>query len=614
MKSKSTGFRLEVRLGLALIILTLLTLNFASHYALFRIRSSLETQIKDELTEAAVVAAGYISKIKSVDLPDSSRYRIKAAYSLDTLAVIPVTYERALAISDGHRPDSVFLGLDKELTAEELLPILRNQPVYIHRSGSIQNLFFLPTELIGSKYIIVAARRNAILGSVENAGIILIFFGLLGIGIIIYVSYRLAHFVTNPFEKLRKKAVESGRMDGASDDEISSLILSYEKIIDDLKQKEKELVRLNEINARRAEDLEVYNNYILKSINTGVVAVDREGKISSVNRAALEILGLKNGEALGENCQDVLGNHSVPLTLIKNYKEKGIASDSCHFKFTGADGTTRSLIASISPLTNSQGANIGFSLILNDETEYDRLQEELELNRRMACLGEMSGGLAHQLRNSIAAIIGFARLMEKKISDDSGLQDKLNSLLREANDASLLIGRFLDFARPLVVEPTGLDIDSILKEIAAVLQGKHEPTRISVCAESAGDFMAQGDALLIKQALTNIIDNACRAASISGDGAVMIKYWISARGTKIEISDNGRGIPDNIRDKIFTPFFSSDPAGAGLGLPLARKIISLHGGRIDFVSVEGQGTTFTVVLPSVKATIPAPQSEKATVS
>ncbi len=606
MKTKMPGFQLEVRLGLALIILVLIILNFASHYALFRIRQSLEDQIRGELTEAAVVAADDVSRIRTTMLPDTMVSHITSAYSLNSVSIVPLSYDRVMAINAGRRPDSVFLQIDSSISAAELAPIVRNRPVFSHKRGSLRCAFLFPIEFMGSKYIIAVTRENALLSSVENAGAILIFFGLLGIGIIVYVSARFVHFITIPFERLREKAVESGRMDATSGDQVSALIKSYEGIIDDLKQKELDLVRLNEIITRRAQDLEVYNNYILESINTGIITIDNERRISSLNRAAIEIMELQGVDAIKQVCSRVLSGHDGLLELIEDFlrDKRQVRNRQITARMSG--GRLRTLSVSLFSLADSRGQQIGLSLILNDQTELLKMQDELELNRRMASLGEMSGGLAHQLRNSTAAIVGFAKLIEKRIPEDCGAGENMRFLLKEAMDASALVARFLDFARPLYLDVAETDLVRLIEDM--VISAKRSAPGIDISFDQTHQekVVIDGDSLLLKQGIGNILDNACSAAG-EIHGRVKIMSRIADGMIDISISDNGPGVPDNIKDDIFTPFISGTPSGLGLGLPLARKIITLHGGRVEFNSEIGQGTTFVITLP-LKSNPTVPQT------
>lgn len=595
MNIKSNGFRFEISLGLALIILVLVVLNFASHYALFRATKSLEAMVRDELSEAAVVMVNNIYHYETPDLPDSARNLIKGEYELDSLGIVSLNYARVMGIQAGEAPDSVILRLDRNITAGDLRPLLRNQTVFRHKEGDARCLLLFPMEYIGSKYFIAVSKESPLLGSMENAGRILIFFGILGVVIIIYVSGKFVHFITRPFNRLREKAVASGRLDKETGDEMTQLIRSYEKMIDDLRVKEQQLVALNDMVLRRAEDLEVYNNYILGSINTGIITFNSERRVATINRAAVTILNLQADKYGDAACTELLADFSSLLGLVEDFYATGKPIINSGVEILG-EGRRRKLSVSLSPLGDSQGTNIGLSILFNDQTDFMMIQEELELNRRMASLGEMSGGLAHQLRNATAAIVGFARLIDRKTDADSPLKENVRSILKEAMETSALVGHFLDFARPLELSAEEFRPVELMKSVVNSAKIKYDKARIELDCDEDRELAIFGDQLLLKQALGNIVDNACRAVAES-DGMVRVTARPNATMLEITIADNGPGIPDTYRDKIFTPFFSGTPSGSGLGLPLARKIITLHGGQITFESHPGRGTAFKVILP-----------------
>ncbi len=599
MKAKKKDFQMEVSLGLALIVLVMIALNLASHYALFRVRESLENQVQDELTEAAVAATDDLLKEPTLAISDSALGAIKGEYGIDKLSLIPMTYERVLQIQKGAGRDSAFAAYDSSISAKDLRPLLHNHTIYRFDKGRSVSLVFFPAEHLGSRYVVVAGKQNPLLGSVEDAGKILIFFAILGIAVIIYSSIRLIHFVIYPFNRLKEKAAALGKFENSGGNEVGELIDTYEGIINDLKNKEEELRRLNEFISKRAEELEIYNNYILKSIQTGIITIDRDGKISTINHAAATMLGIENDCDRYTRYREILNIYPQLLDLIDEFLADGETVYARDLNLAHRKRGGIILSASITPLLDSHGNELGLSLMLDDRTEAKRLQEELELNRRMASLGEMSGGLAHQLRNSTAAIIGLARLVDKKTEENAGTKENLGLLLREAKEAAELVGRFLDFARPLRLEGQEFDPEELLMGIAVTSREKYREVEITVESRLLSGAGIKGDPLLLKQALGNLIDNACKAVS-ANKGKVTVSMAATEIGLEIKIADNGPGIPTDMRDKIFTPFYSGSPSGAGLGLPLAQKIIALHGGQIRLKSKPGDGTIFTVVLPQSK--------------
>ncbi|MCX6825729.1 MAG: ATP-binding protein [candidate division Zixibacteria bacterium] len=613
MNTKSTAFRFEIGLGLALIILVLVILNFASHYALFRIEQSLHDQIEDELSEAAVVTANAMFRFGGAEFSDSLIDHIKYDYTLESLSIVPLHSNRVIAIQRGDDLDPELQSIDSTLTTRDLLPILQTRTIYRHKKGNAGSTLLFPTEYAGSKYIIIIAKNSALLSSVENAGRTLIFFGFLGLVIIVYIASRFMRFVTDPFNRLKEKAKASGRLDLSAGDEMTQLIQSYERIIDDLKIKEQELVYLNELITRRAESLEIYNNYILKSIHTGVITFNNEKEISTINDAAMTILNIPSIDYAGKGYLELLKDYAGLISLVEKFISTGSPIDNRSIRITTAQKDPITMVVSLSHLTDSQGNIIGLALILNDQTDLSKLQQELELNRRMASLGEMSGGLAHQLRNSTAAIVGFGKMISKKAEKDNPIRENIRLLLDEAIEASELVARFLDFAQPLNLVASEFDIKELIENVVALTRGKYNLVEFRIDYKHDSGLIGWGDQLLLKQAIGNIVDNACHAVE-GGNGLVQIKIINTAKAIKISIADNGPGIPDDYKDKIFTPFFSGSPSGSGLGLPLARKIITLHEGRVEYSSRAGKGTIFTITLPLSKTDRQARQLAKTSAS
>lgn len=456
---------MEIRLGLAIIILVLVILNFASHYTLFRIRNSVQNSIVEELTEAAIIASNDMSSMKNPILPDSVLSELRYRYTLSKLVIEPLDYSRSLTIQKNLSVPFSLLELDNSLSTKDLYPLFENEAVLRHRQGSRKNLLLFPTEYYGSKYIIAIEKESSLLSSIEQAGSILFIAGIAGILIILYAAYKFARYVIYPYKRLKEEAEKSGRfVDSGTNDEISDLIHTYESIIDDLRRNEN------------------------------------------------------------------------------------------------------------------------------------------ELKKQMAIIVEMSGGLAHQLRNSIGGIVGFARLIGKRNRDDDLTRSNVDSLLGESKEAELLVNRFLDFARPLNLESESVDLIQLLVDIIDTCSHKYPNVYFDLNRKE--EFLIEADPLMLKQALVNIINNACTA--FCGAGGEVI-FNISRRTNKVDLQvrDNGPGIPEDFHDKIFAPFFSGAPSGTGLGLPLARKIINGHGGSVDFSTEEGVGTVFTISLP---VCIPSPES------
>jgi len=596
MAKKAKDYGLEIRLGLALVVLVLVALNIAANFALFKARRSLEQTLEDELFEAAVVTSNAIHANQGANLPDSVTGRIAADYDLSAVAIVHFDYTRAIMMQKGRRLDSALIGIDSGLTVEELRPILMDQPVFRRKSSGNEWMVLFPTSFAGSKYLIGVAKGNALLSSLENAGKTLVFFGLLGGLVTLYIAVRFIGLVLSPFRRLKEKAQQWGHLDQSSGDEVLQVIRSYEKIIEELKYKESELIKLNEAIRQRAEDLEIYNNYILGSIGTGIITLDEKGHICTVNRAGREILGYDANETYQAHFESGLDRFPHVVLLIQRFLATGTDIVGEEAEIDNLSGAKKILGVSISKLRDSQNKDIGVSIIFNDQTAFINLQNELEIKRRLASLGEMSGGLAHQLRNSIAAIIGFARLIGKRSAKDEVMGRNIEYLLTESRQAEELVARFLDFARPLEMEREEFDLKGLLEGIVVGMKEKYRNVNIAIQAKRGGVSHIVGDPLLLKQAVGNIIDNACKAVA-DRNGAVTVELAGEDDEVWINIVDNGPGISPEVKDDIFTPFVSGSSLGTGLGLPLARKIITMHQGGLRYESDPSRGTKFIISLP-----------------
>lgn len=224
------------------------------------------------------------------------------------------------------------------------------------------------------------------------------------------------------------------------------------------------------------------------------------------------------------------------------------------------------------------------------------MHSDLEAKRRLAALGEMAGGLAHQLRNSLGAIAGYANLIRKKIDDSDISIDNISVLVHETEEAGSLIERFLYFAKSFEIHPEQIRIDDLIDELLDAFRVRSDCRHMEFVFSADSNIVINCDALLVKQALTNVVENAVKA--YRGESGT-VKVYIKQRTIDaiITVEDSGCGIHADELEKIFTPFFSSCPSGTGLGLSLAKKIIDLHRGQMTVRSEPGKGTRFEIAIP-----------------
>jgi PAS domain S-box-containing protein len=370
----------------------------------------------------------------------------------------------------------------------------------------------------------------------------------------------------------------------------SFIINAFQDVTRQLKEKEKELERLKALAEQRAENVETYNENILQCVTNGVMTFDKNCNLTTINRAALEMLHVHREQVAGRTAQELFGDNELART-VQGTLEKKVPSARMEAMLDRPYGRLW-LGYNTAVLTDRQAAALGVIVSFSDLTEVKRLQEQVELRERLSALGEMSAGIAHELRNPMAVISGYLTLLSKK-SDPAG-QETIRSITNEINGMNRIIGDLLTFARPAALNRVKVNLKEMITScLAAVLHAKGENSRIETLLKLA-DVEISVDEVLMRQALSNLLQNAVEAMP---DGGALTIEAQTDRDLTIVVRDTGTGIPSDKLKKIFLPFFTLKDTGVGMGLALVHKIVTSHGGRIDVASTAGKGTVFTVILP-----------------
>jgi len=412
----------------------------------------------------------------------------------------------------------------------------------------------------------------------------------------------------------RRSVTEAERPSG----ETAAVIATFHGLVRELKEKELDLEQLRTRAEDRAAEVESYNENILQSVTSGVITFNPDHVITTFNHAAERILGLSRSDAVGKTCEDVFGAQSSIIHLLDQALTRQATITRQELELTRPVHSRSDLQrlwvgVSTSLLRDRQNALIGTTFVFTDLTEIKSLQEQVELKRRLTALGEMSAGIAHEFRNYMGSVMGFAKLLSKKLpptgaGSDTG-QEMIASIMRELSAMNRLIEQLLSFGRhaELQLHPVALEpfLRRLLDQWTAQTEGV-KPRLEVLIPRDLPDL--QMDEVLMRQAIGNLVQNAMDAMPEGGD--LQIRATILDRddsietGTKghrkelsLEIRDTGDGIPKDKLDKIFLPFFTTKEKGTGMGLALVHKIVLSHGGRIEVNSQEGRGTTFRIFLP-----------------
>ncbi len=616
MRTRTGKYEAEIRLALVLIVGLLLILNISTTYMLYRVKTQLTVELDQRLASSLTMSARQLTTGSNRGLDRDQYGYIRHETStadLELMSVGPASSDSTAASiinTFANRPGY------PDIDRESIKQLLAGRQLY--RFGkSNESRFGL--QLIqtspGERILIVARTDGWIVGKIGATARTALY---LASGIVILIAIlmiTLPRYILRPFRHLRETAISAGRLTvSGTSDEVAEVIKSYDSIIEELKRNETELARLYQESSNRARRLERINDYILKSIGSGVVNIDLTGKIIGFNRAAADILGRSDQDVLDRHYLAAFPNEMEMNLMITAGLERGDTAGPREIEIDDGRGRRRWLGVESSLIYDDRDLVVGVALLIADLTEMKKLQSELEANHQLAALGEMTGGLAHQLRNSLAAISGFCQLLQRKVSHEPALDDIAGCIRAEASSSASMVNRFLSFARPLSLMEDTLDLTQVCAECRD--KSLIEANRKSVTVET--EFISKtasigGDALLLKEALGNVIDNAVQAVEVGG--RVIVRLDTHRDHAEISVIDDGPGIPESLREKIFTPFVSSKPSGTGLGLALARKIINLHGGSIAFDPVSGRGAVCRISLrlltsPESSSPVAAAQSGK----
>jgi two-component system sensor histidine kinase AtoS len=348
--------------------------------------------------------------------------------------------------------------------------------------------------------------------------------------------------------------------------------------------------------AKALLDARSLNENILASVADAIVAVDTEGRITAVNPAAEHLYCISSAEVIGKPYRDLFAKDARIDSVLLDTLATGRGHIAVTIDLPRADQTLR-INATSSVLRDGDGTRIGAVVVLKDVSERERLMVQVMRADRLAALGELTAGIAHEVRNPLTSIRGFIQYLDECESlEEWRAYGPL--IIRQVDSLNHIVSELLAFGRPQQPRIAEVDVAQLIKEMAFLARGKSDARIALDCDGSFPTIEADGEAL--KQALLNLIINAIQA--IPDGGTVTVSTRTEDEHTvSIKVADDGVGVaPENL-DKVFDPFFSTKPSGTGLGLAMVHRIVDAHRGVITFDSRPGQGTTVEIRLPIVHA-------------
>ena len=353
-------------------------------------------------------------------------------------------------------------------------------------------------------------------------------------------------------------------------DEAEFVLETFQSVVAQLQEQRKELEQLSAEARERATSAEKFSERIVASLPSGLLAFDAGGLSMVANAPGRTLLEL-DGKVLGESYEQLLAGHAELTSMIGDCLQTGTLYRRTEIEAVSSNGRLRRLGVMVAPIefTPERGPR-GALCLLTDITEVTELREQVALKRNLESLGEMSAGLAHEFKNAIATLQGYAQLLQSV------------ELLNEVRNLSSMVTAFLDFARPQPLQLEDVSLKELVEECGTELK----------LTLDLDESIVRADERMLRQAILNILRNAVEA--IPEHGSVFVKV----QNQTIEIRDTGPGIPADQLSKIFIPFFTTKPTGHGIGLALAHRIITEHGGTLTAANAPEGGAVFTIKLPA----------------
>jgi two-component system sensor histidine kinase PilS (NtrC family) len=345
-------------------------------------------------------------------------------------------------------------------------------------------------------------------------------------------------------------------------------------------------------------NLRVLHERIIESIRSGLITTDLDGNIYTFNTAATEITGYKAEEMIGKPIEALLGNLSKSIGQALESTETGEQQPRFETDMITPDGFAVRVGYSISPLFSEEGEESGLIITFQDLTEIRTMEESIRRKDRLAAVGRVAAGLAHEIRNPLGAMRGAIQVLQTSIPPETAQASLMDIVLRESDRLNNIITNFLTYAKPRVSNFSETDVCEALNDTFTLL--RHSPdvkeNHILEADLPKNPVLISADPTQLKQIFWNLARNSIQAMPQGGTLSAKLEKSPHNR-IKIIFSDTGRGMSSKQVEQLFEPFSNSTTGGTGLGLSIVYQIIRDHNGTINVRSLEGEGTTITVELP-----------------
>jgi two-component system, NtrC family, nitrogen regulation sensor histidine kinase NtrY len=415
----------------------------------------------------------------------------------------------------------------------------------------------------------------------------------------------LARGITEPIQMLAEgtREVAAGnlnyKVEVRADDEIGILVDSFNRMTGDLaasKSKLEETYRDLQAKHGEMEERRRYTETVLEAVATGVVSLDPDGRVTTINGAAERLLGLDAVTVQGHSATRVFRSPEYveidALIQRMGRVREGMLDREVHLR---RHGQAVALLASATALRGPDGGYVGMVLAFDDLTELLKAQ-------RLAAWREVAQRIAHEIKNPLTPIQLSAERLRRRLASDRSpeekrlLEEATGTIIQEVDGLRQLVDEFSRFARMPALTPKPTDLARLLEGVVVLYRESHPSLAIRSIFSDLPSIEVDPDQ--IKRAVLNLVDNAVEAVGGTGEVVVQTEWLPEAHRARIVVADDGPGIAADDRDRLFVPYFSTKATGMGLGLPIVHQIVSDHGGTIRVEDNTPHGSRFVIELPA----------------
>ncbi len=369
----------------------------------------------------------------------------------------------------------------------------------------------------------------------------------------------------------------------------------YQKLSDELTATNEKLRAVLEQNIQTTNFLQ----NVLESLTAGVITVDLDGRINSINRAGCRILQVNHDNIITREYEQLFERSLAGANSLCRLLDGGESFRNLEKDVQIAGGNIVPISSSSAPITDSNGFTVGALEVFVDLSEVKRMQEEMARVKSLAALGEVAAVIAHEVRNPLSGIAGFAALLREELGDDSPHVNYVDKIIAGVQKLNRSVTSLLEYARDLRHQPRPGDLGALLTETIDFfrmdLHTRNSASKVELQLPNR-PVMCAFDRENLGGALVNLLKNADEA--MPDGGTISVSITAKKEKVLLSVADQGTSIPADIREKIFTPFFTTREGGTGLGLALVKKVVDAHQGTIAVDSHHGEGSVFRIELPA----------------